>query len=194
MGCEDKILCGVSDYLEKRFEEIAQRIYDNNNLNGERVPVGAVLGFMKFQAPEGYLVMDGSVYNITDYQNLAEYFQDNLGKINYFGGDGITNFAVPDASGEFIRGYDYTNLRDKDSARGIGKHQDATEHAYLYNHSNGNFNGTESGSVPRYIDKGIVGGKKINYVISQQHTGENDYIKYYSSRPTNINVLYCIKY
>ncbi len=59
-------------------------------------PVGHIMSVMGINAPEHYLVCDGSIYNILDYQKLANYFLTEFGSISYFGGDGITTFAVPD--------------------------------------------------------------------------------------------------
>ncbi len=59
-------------------------------------PVGHIMSVMGINAPEHYLVCDGSIYNITEYQKLANYFLSEFGQINYFGGDGVTTFAVPD--------------------------------------------------------------------------------------------------
>ena len=48
--------------------------------------------------PKHYLLCDGTVYNITDYSELAKHIKDEFGVYNYFGGDGITTFAVPKLS------------------------------------------------------------------------------------------------
>ncbi|AGF59625.1 microcystin-dependent protein [Clostridium saccharoperbutylacetonicum] len=59
-------------------------------------PVGHIMSVMGLKAPPHYLACDGSVYNIVDYQKLANYFLNEFGSINYFGGDGVTTLAVPD--------------------------------------------------------------------------------------------------
>ncbi|WP_459482561.1 phage tail protein [Clostridium saccharoperbutylacetonicum] len=59
-------------------------------------PVGHIMSIMGLKASPHYLACDGSVYNIVDYQKLANYFLTEFGSINYFGGDGVTTFAVPD--------------------------------------------------------------------------------------------------
>ena len=40
----------------------------------DSTPVGTVLSFMGKTAPTGYLICDGTVYNISDYPNLANFF------------------------------------------------------------------------------------------------------------------------
>ena len=62
----------------------------------EDTPVGHIISFMGKTAPKHYLICDGKIYNITDYPKLAEFIEKEFGVVNYFGGDGITTFAVPD--------------------------------------------------------------------------------------------------
>ena len=196
MSCRDSFVGLISSDFEKRLKEfIINTCNENNNSSGETVPVGAVIGFMKLQAPEGYLAMDGSLYNIEDYQNLASYFQNDLGSINYFGGDGITTFGVPDARGEFIRGYDINKKRDSEGdRRGIGKHQDATQHTNFNVSGEGHINGPEPDTYYKNTDQIIYGDNIIRFANSINYVSANKYNKLYTSRPTNINVLYCIKY
>ena len=48
--------------------------------------------------PEGYLVCDGSLYSVKQYDALFKLIGTR------FGGDGITNFAVPDLRGRAVVG------------------------------------------------------------------------------------------
>lgn len=61
----------------------------------EDTPVGSVISYSGINIPKHYLPCDGGIYNITDYPHLAEFFKDNYGGANVFGGDGITTFGVP---------------------------------------------------------------------------------------------------
>ncbi|WP_238918156.1 tail fiber protein [Clostridium sp. YIM B02555] len=63
-------------------------------------PLGHIMPFVGINAPAHYLICDGSTYNITDKRDLANYFLTEFGSINYFGGDGVTTFAVPDLRGK----------------------------------------------------------------------------------------------
>lgn len=67
-------------------------------------PVGHILSYMGTKAPENYLVCDGSEYNIADYPQLATQIEENFGKPNHFGGDGITTFKVPNLTNKFLKG------------------------------------------------------------------------------------------
>ncbi|WP_312369049.1 discoidin domain-containing protein [Lachnoclostridium sp.] len=57
-------------------------------------PVGSIINYTGLTAPEHYLLCDGSVYNISDYPQLAEHIKTQFGSYNYFGGDGITTFKL----------------------------------------------------------------------------------------------------
>ena len=59
-------------------------------------PIGTIISVTGTTAPEHYLLCDGTVYNIETYPKLADYFEDQFGSKNIFGGDGMTTFAVPD--------------------------------------------------------------------------------------------------
>lgn len=59
------------------------------------VPVGTLINTEGPQNPDHYLLCDGAEYNIADYRDLAEVIKKMYGKYNYFGGDGISTFAVP---------------------------------------------------------------------------------------------------
>lgn len=69
--------------------------YVNTTQGIEDTPVGSVISYSGINIPKHYLPCDGGIYNITDYPHLAEFFKDNYGESNVFGGDGITTFGVP---------------------------------------------------------------------------------------------------
>jgi len=62
-------------------------------------PVGTIISVMGGDAPRQYLKCDGTVYSISDYPELAQFFEDQFGASNEFGGDGISTFAVPSITG-----------------------------------------------------------------------------------------------
>ena len=72
-----------------------QVIGDLEPLVNDGNPVGTVIQTIGTSAPYHYLICDGSTYNISDYSELANYFKDQFGSYNYFGGDNSTTFAVP---------------------------------------------------------------------------------------------------
>ena len=66
------------------------------------VPTGGVIDFAGSSGslPSGYLLCDGTVYNIADYTDLGAL----LGST--YGGNGTTTFGVPDTRGRVVAGQD----------------------------------------------------------------------------------------
>lgn len=149
-------------------------------------------------APKHYLICDGAKYSITDYPYLAQHMIDSFGKVNYFGGDGVNTFAVPDLRGEFLRGTG-TALRNTGTGGDVGEHQDGTispmiggkEAAILWLPTD---DGTQA--WPQNVDKYLKeeGNTDKGKYINKEGTWDNNSITHYTSRPTNTAVLYCIKY
>ena len=162
---------------------------------GDCAPIGNIISFMGTIAPNGYLTCDGAVLNIVDYPRLASHFETQFGSKSYFGGDGSTTFAVPDLRNEFLRGYH--GEAELQLSGEIGIHQDATEHkVFLLN------NGTLYGytHTPTASDQ----ANNVDTRINAQTNATSNYVKgsvsnstagtHYTARPTNVAVLYCIKY
>ena len=76
---------------------IVDSIADN-----EDTPVGHVMMITANNCPKHYIKCDGAVYNIIDYQILADYINSEFGSYDYFGGNGTDTFAVPDYSDLYI--------------------------------------------------------------------------------------------
>lgn len=62
-------------------------------------PIGTVISYMGKTAPKDYLICDGAVLPIANYPKLADFFEEQFGAKDHFGGDGVTDFAVPTISG-----------------------------------------------------------------------------------------------
>ena len=164
---------------------------------GEDTPVGQIISFMGTTAPENYLFCDGTVYNISDYPDLATFFNTQFGSINKFGGDGTTTFAVPDLRGEFLRGTGNNSRTNQGNGADVGAHQDATRHVrieigaenILYSPGKGN-NRIYSNHDSNYSIHTITGRNSVQMNTTDTHTLQPEY---YTSRPTNTSVMYCIK-
>lgn len=192
--------------------EQATAYYKGNSVIGERGPagpdgnpVGTILSYMGTKAPIDYLICDGSEYNITDYPALAAHFSEQFNASNYFGGDGISTFAVPDLRNLFLRGYH----GDAEEALSweIGARQEATEIPYFYgpvqsdgwvawgNISDGVTN------LPENYDSVISSNYHAQFVGGTRHffnragvQGEDGKVfEKYMPRPVNMAVLYCVK-
>lgn len=170
-------------------------------------PVGTVISVMGVTAPANYLACDGTVYNISDYPELAAFFGQQFSMVNKFGGNGTTTFAVPDLRGEFLRGTGTNSHANNGDGAAVGVHQDATTHSIvnpssdtsiIVYHKEGGNNGIDGqnsdkrvcvenntiSAVGSYTLKGVaVTGTKSNTAL----TGNQ-----YTSRPTNTSVLWCI--
>lgn len=191
-------------------EEIGTKVeidpvnYVNENYGIEDTPVGHILSHIGMTAPKHYLVCDGGTYNILDYSHLANHIKDAFGSYNHFGGDGATTFAVPDLRNEFLRGY-HGEFTEQLSGE-IGKHQDATRTPYLQLCSDSGANIAYPGAnkpstniYPTNIDTSSEKITKCRYIGTTGGTnncGDNiDGVGLqYTARPTNVAVLYCIKY
>ena len=184
-------------------QEIAQPVINNinytlddinNQTNIEDTPIGHIISFMGTKAPDHYLICDGSEYNIADYQKLADFINDQFGSYNYFGGNGTTTFAVPDLRNEFIRGYhgDSTDTLSGD----IGKHQDGSEVPYIFSTSSGNINVPNEKTISfSNVDKTINSDSTTRAYVNFTSTYDNeDTPESTTLRPTNVAVLFCIKY
>lgn len=80
------------------------------------VPAGAVAHFARSAAPSGWLECDGALVSRSAYPALFAAIGTTYGP-----GDGSTTFALPDARGEFLRGWDHG--RGVDAGRVLGSPQ-----------------------------------------------------------------------
>ena len=195
----------IREYTNEELTELVTSLQQEitelkNKQDGN--PTGTVISYMGNNVPSGYLSCDGTVYNISEYQALANQIKNEFGSYNYYGGDGTTTFAVPDLRGEFLRGTG-TATRNVGSGANVGVHQDPTYHFNLYKNATSNllaFYGPEtSGILNRDKLYNINEDGSNNGTTSGHRFYGESYTSllsamYYSSRPTNTSVLYCIKY
>ena len=158
-----------------------------SGVGGDGSPIGTIIPYMGTTAPEGFLVCDGAVLNIADYPNLATHFETQFGTKNHFGGDGSTTFAVPDLRNEFLRGY-HCNGDEQLSG------EDATAHPYFATDSNTHQIYHRDSGYPINADKEFNSATTAYTQDSKTISWSTNSHKTYSSRPTNVAVLYCIKY
>lgn len=174
----------VIDLLNKCFKQV------------NSTPTGTIISFMGKSAPKDYLTCDGTIYNIANYQNLAEFIKAEFGSYNYFGGNGTDTFAVPDLRGEFLRGSGTNGHANQGSGSNVGEHQDGTEHIFLdvwtdnrlYTTATGgtDFNEEKFDNITQRRNQGLnLGGSTFS---------DSNRTATYTSRPTNTSILYCIKY
>jgi len=161
-------------------------VYDK--MEDAKTIVGSLIAWPTNAAPSGYLECDGSAISRSTYAALFAVISDDYGD-----GDGSTTFNLPDYQGQFLRGYDNsagvdpdagsrTNRGDGTTGDNVGTKQ--TDGLKAHNHQvtgKRNPSGTAGGNFSMR-DSGI------NDTQSVDNKGGNE------TRPTNVNVMYCIKY
>lgn len=173
-------------------EEISRQVVIDpvehiNNVSGvEDTPVGHVIAHMGTMAPKHYLICDGGEYNIAEYPYLAQHIQDNFGSVNYFGGDGIGTFAIPDLRERFLKGSDKSGEFQEAGLPNITAD-------WISEPSN-----SAKGAVWVTSEKGTVqpvssGGSKDSRVHFDASRSSPIYGRSDTVIPKNISVLYCIK-
>lgn len=157
-------------------------------------PIGTIISYMGLAAPDAYLICDGTVYPIGEYPDLAKFFQKQFGTVNYFGGDGTSTFAVPDMRNLFLRGY-HGEAEETLSAE-IGVKQDATNHLnvrYKYSFINIPRSENDSNIIESVKNQDeFIGLQKTRDIVFNENPNQS-IPQYYTSRPVNMAVLYCIK-
>ena len=187
MADNDKIV--TKESLREFYNQIQP--YLNGGANTGYTPVGTVISIMGNEAPQHYLKCDGSIYNIVDYEELANHFATQFGSSNFFGGNGTTTFAVPDLRGEFLRGTGTNSHENQGDGANVGEHQDGSVHSNVYTVENatGAWAAQRGQSNANNPDK-VIGGT-LQQITSTKTTATN-LTATYTSRPTNTSVLYCI--
>ena len=158
--------------------EIDPVAYLSKDGNLEETPVGSIISYMGNNVPKHYLPCDGSIYNIADYPELALHIKNEFGTYNYFGGDGITTFAVPDRDSKIYSsiitpatsatGSDYTIISS-------GEHSLGMLNAWKAFDNNLSTNYTSNMSSPSYIGIVFNKTKEINcYKLVSRNFDNND--------------------
>ncbi|WP_260411556.1 tail fiber protein [Pseudomonas glycinae] len=152
------------------------------------LPVGSIVAFPVDSPPPGFLELDNSVRSSATYPDLSAYLGGKFNK----GDEGVGNFRLPEARGEFLRGWDHG--RGIDGGRAIGSSQtDTLQNIY------GTFDG--------YLDITTVSGAFTMGNMSRSPSPLNQKDAYHSvildaskvartsteTRPRNIAVMWCIK-
>ena len=167
-------------------------------IGGGFAPIGTIISYMGTTAPQDYLICDGTTYNIADYKQLSDFFAAQFGSANFFGGDGVTTFKVPDLRGEFLRGTGINSHTDQGRGANVGVHQDATEIPKIFVNSENNTMGSPNVSTTflemTKVDSDLrknVSGKGKQAALSYEWDSTSYNVA--TTRPTNTSVLYCIK-
>lgn len=191
--------------LQEMYSRI--RPYLGGSADAGFTPIGTIISVMGNSAPANYLVCNGQTVNIADYPELANYFLQQFGSKNKFGGDGTTTFGIPDLRGEFLRGTGSNGHSGQGNGAAVGTHQDGTEHNIIRPYSGSDSSKAkfvaeiDTKTTNNYVnnskqsDTSVTHGSKryaiatAEFTISEYTTNGPDR---YMSRPTNTSVLFCI--
>lgn len=149
-------------------------------------PIGTIINFLGTKAPLGYLVCAGQTLRISEYTELANFFKDQFGTITHFGEDGEGTFKLPDMRNLFLRGY-HGDAEEQLSDE-VGQKQEATKHPYI---ASGSVIAARKMTYPEDVDSSddAVGGTHSQ----TQAESWQMFPSFFTSRPVNMAVLYCIK-
>ncbi|WP_339494432.1 phage tail-collar fiber domain-containing protein [Pseudomonas sp. RA_105y_Pfl2_P56] len=171
------------------------------------LPVGSIVAFPVDSPPPGFLELDNSVKSSATYPDLSAYLGGKFNK----GDEGVGNFRLPEARGEFLRGWDHG--RGVDAGRGLGSLQSmqaeghshvtgVNDTAAVASIQSARGVGADTGSWPYGAAAiGIAGTNSVSTNTTYYPSGEDSWLKTGpaislgngETRPRNIAVMWCIK-
>lgn len=150
-------------------------------------PTGTIISFYGNTAPEGYLVCDGTLYDINQYKSLANLINATLGN---YGTEEAGKFAVPDLNEKFLKGSNTAGIKQEAGLPNITGYVGLSLWAYQPNgafyyvsHTDSNHNNARGTSGTHEYD-----------VLMNASRSSAIYGKSTTVTPENVSVVYCIKY
>jgi len=143
------------------------------------LPVGSIVAFPVDSPPPGFLELDNSVKSSATYPDLSAYLGGKFNK----GDEGVGNFRLPEARGEFLRGWDHG--RGVDPGRAIGTLQSDLFGSHSHTHAADNSKGISNVTIGTVAGSGQYAVTNSGNVTGS--TGGSE------TRPRNIAVMWCIK-
>ncbi|WP_226500524.1 phage tail protein [Pseudomonas sp. MWU16-30322] len=151
------------------------------------LPVGSIVAFPVDAPPPGFLELDNSVKSSATYPDLSAYLGGKFNK----GDEGGGNFRLPEARGEFLRGWDHG--RGVDAGRGVGTYQ--TDDFKSHNHpplsNRPGFMSNEYPTIQAYHGTSSSGAP--TYSGEGQQMATTGVRGGAETRPRNVAVMWCIK-
>ena len=159
------------------------------------LPVGSIVAFPVDSPPPGFLELDNSVKSSATYPDLSAYLDGKFNK----GDEGVGNFRLPEARGEFLRGWDHG--RGVDTGRAAGSFQSDSLKAHYHSIPTGSGGGQAvdpNGETPTVVLKDTAAdwilrteGDNAELTIGRVRT--YNFGAATETRPRNIAVMWCIK-
>ena len=166
-------MSSLAEQLEDIVEYMSDSLSSVNKVRTGYTPVGTIIAVMGNSAPAHYLACNGQVVNIATYPELADYFEEQFGSKNKFGGDGTTTFGIPDLRGEFLRGTGTNGHTNQGNGANVGVHQDASELPNIYGATSEDTKGMIGASFPYDIaPNSSVGALKKDSEIKSSDYGK----------------------
>ncbi|WP_408980463.1 phage tail protein [Pseudomonas sp. B21-021] len=159
------------------------------------LPVGSIVAFPVDSPPPGFLELDNSVKSSATYPDLSAYLGGKFNK----GDEGVGNFRLPEARGEFLRGWDHGRGVDAGRASGSSQSDSLKAHYHFLPTGSGGGQATDpNGEIPTVVLKDTT----TDWVLRTE--GDNPdltigRVRTYNfgaateTRPRNIAVMWCIK-
>ncbi len=153
------------------------------------LPVGAIIKWASDIIPPGFVELDGSTLDKTEYSALYAFLQD--GGAGGIYGEDTDVFTLPDYRGRFVRGWDHGATNDPDAAtrsdRGDttdGDHVGTVEDDDIRSHQHSYINNEADDNISRFVNASILWGDE---------DGDSDNAGGDESRPKNKYLRYLIK-
>jgi hypothetical protein len=178
-----------------RTNQFVPVIYDGTNfmlMYDPGDPVGSSIIMNSETVPAGYLEEDGSAISRTTYAALFAAIGTRYGV-----GDGSTTFNLDDKRGRFMRGWDHGAGTDPDAAARTDSGDGSTTGDHVGTKQADAFKAHTHDLYKDGFEDGLGGG--IVYGATYTNSGSGSDTGTISTggnetRPTNITVMFCVKY
>lgn len=197
LGNEATVVELSNQELTQQLQQVQRELAELKSKPSSSIPIGTIISYSTSTVPDGYLECNGQEVSRIEYAELFKKIGTTYGK-----GDGSTTFKVPDLRGEFLRGSGTNSHVNQGNGAAVGAHQDGTEILNIDSYFNGS-NNLELGVASSNSASSLSSSKPDKVVNTNQYTYINynatrrtndSRVQYYTSRPTNTSVLFCIKY
>ncbi|MFW6750375.1 phage tail protein [Pseudomonas glycinae] len=159
------------------------------------LPVGSIVAFPVDTPPPGFLELDNSVKSSATYPDLSAYLGGKFNK----GDEGVGNFRLPEARGEFLRGWDHGRGVDGGRAQGSSQTDSLKAHYHFLPTGSGGGQAVDpNGEIPTVVLKDtaadwVLRTEGDNAELSIGRVRTYNFGAATETRPRNIAVMWCIK-
>lgn len=161
----------------------ADTLHTHPTITSASAPTSSIMAFPIDTPPTSWLECDGAAISRTTYSTLFAVISTMYGV-----GDGSTTFNIPDYQGQFLRGWDNGAAVDPDAA-GRDDRGDTTTGDNVGTKQADEFKSHTHNIVGNIATSDVFGARgSSGFTYPTNATGGNE------TRPTNVNVMYCIKY